>query len=390
MIFSDFSVPRQEKTAPVAAINAIALTARTDNIAPMALTARDHLKALLAAISFSLLVVPLCFAERPRISEDRELKEIDLSGWDCRERLGGTAKTDDGVERNRLKNREAATVAGAAPKSMDTAAFLRHVGTLDAQTQGKRRKDLSPAEKAELDKLEQQLVSFTGYLVLAYAGPPESTNCGSSDFHDWHLEVFAEPSDHPPRPGDPTPIICEITPRTQNALFRDGVRLQSLAAFIRAPDLSHEPTGHPARKIRITGNLLWDDDHNGTADVGPTIRTVAANKYHNPWRATAWEIHPVVKIELLDDTGPAPAGDQSAPAPSAAPSASPAAAASAAPAPEFVTLTRPVKIKIPYGETVLPRGLSLPVVSRSGQGITVQYLGKPQLIPLTATVPSRE
>ncbi len=347
-------------------------------------------KALVAAICFSLLAVPLSVAERPRISEDRELKEIDLSGWDCRERLEGTAKTPDGVERNRLKNRQAATIAGAPPKEMDTAAFLRYVGALDAQTQGKRRKDLSSAQKAELDKYENQLVTLTGYLVLAYAGPPESTNCGSTDFHDWHLEVFAAPFDHPPQPGDPTPIICEITPRTQTAIFRDGIRLQSLAAFIRAPDLSHEPTGHSARKIRITGHLLWDDDHNGAADVGPSIVKVAANKYHNPWRSTAWEIHPVTRIELLEDTGPTPSGDPSASAPSASPGPKLAPAASATPGPEFVTLSRPVKIKIPYGETVLPRGLSLPVVSRSEQGITVQYLGKPQLIPLTATVPSRK
>ena len=42
---------------------------------------------------------------RPVISEDRELKEIDLAPWDCRDHLEGTAKTQDGVERNRLKNR---------------------------------------------------------------------------------------------------------------------------------------------------------------------------------------------------------------------------------------------------------------------------------------------
>ena len=340
----------------------------------------DHQnRALFAAICFSFFAGPLGLAERPRISEDRELKEINLGAWDCRDRLEGTAKTPDGVERNRLKNRDVATVAGAPPREMDTAEFLRYVGALDSQTQGKRRKDLSPAQKAELGKYENQLVTLTGYLVLAYAGPPESTNCGSADFHDWHLEVFAEPSDHPPQPGDPTPIVCEITPRGQNAIFRDGTRLQSLAAFIRAPDLSHEPTGHPARKIRITGNLLWDDDHNGTADIGPTILKVAANKYHNPWRSTAWEIHPVTKIEMLDDLGPAP---EAAPSPS--PNAALAPAVSAAPAQEFVTLMRPVTIRIPYGETVLPRGLKLPVVSRSGQGINVQYMGKTQTIPADA------
>ena len=73
---------------------------------------------------------------------------------------------------------------------MDTVSFLKYVADFAAQTQNKRRKDLSPAQKQQLDQLEKQSVSLTGYLVLAYAGPTESTNCGSVDFHDWHLELL--------------------------------------------------------------------------------------------------------------------------------------------------------------------------------------------------------
>ncbi len=341
-------------------------------------------------LATALFGAPPVSAERPRISEDRELKEIDLAGWDCRDRLEGTAKTPDAIERNRLKNYPPATLAGALPESLNTAAFLRYIDSLDSQTQGKRRKDINAAQKAELDKYEKRLVSLTGYLVFAYAGPPESTNCGSGDFHDWHLELFAEPSDHPPRPGDPTPIICEITPRTQKGVFRDGIRLQSLAAFIRAPNLSYEPTGHPARKIRVIGNLLWDDEHNGSADVGPAVQAAGPNKYHNPWRSTAWEIHPLTKIEALGEGSLAAAGDHGKPVPSDQASATPTATAiptnrrrNSSP------LTRPVTIKIPYGETALPRGLKLPVTACSGQGITVQYLGKAQTIPADAAIPSR-
>ncbi|MEO8440059.1 MAG: hypothetical protein ABI540_07540 [Spartobacteria bacterium] len=256
---------------------------------------------LLAGYCCAFFLSEAAYAERPAISEDRELKKIDLTGWDCLDRLEGTAKTPDGVERNRLKNRNAANLAGASIEKMDTAAaFLRAAAEFEAGTKGKRRNDLSAAQRAILDQREKQIVSLTGYLVLAYAGPPESTNCASADFHDWHLELFEKPSDHPPRPGDPTAIICEITPRVQNDLYRAGIRVQELAAFIRAPDLSYEPTGHPARRVRITGQLLWDDDHNGVADVGTTVRTIGAIGYHNPWRSTAWEIHPVTKIEVLD------------------------------------------------------------------------------------------
>jgi hypothetical protein len=52
---------------------------------------------------------------------------------------------------------------------------------------------------------------------------------------------------------------------------------------------------------------------------------------------------------------------------------------------QFVTLTQPVKIKIPYGETVLPRGLKLPVLSRNGQTVTVKYLDQTPAIPVSAT-----
>jgi len=57
----------------------------------------------------------------------------------------------------------------------------------------------------------------------------------------------------------------------------------------------------------------------------------------------------------------------------------------AASGPEFVTLTEPVKIKITYGEAVLPRGLKLPVLSRNGQTVTVKYLQETPTIPVSAT-----
>jgi hypothetical protein len=323
------------------------------------------------------------FAARPTISEDRELKEIDLASWDCRDRPDGTAKTPDGAERNRLKNRPSADVGGTKTVSLETATFLQYVAAFDTQTKGTRRKDLSAALKRQLDPLEKQIVSFTGYLVLAYAGPPESTNCGSTDFHDWHLELFEKPLDHAPQIGDPTPIICEITPRTQNAIFRDNVRIQSLAAFVRAPDLTIEPTGHPARKIRVTGYLLWDDEHNGAADVGTTIRSFAANGYHQPWRSTAWEIHPVIKIETVDAAPPVPTAipTPTPPLPTPAVKATPSAVAPA----QFVTITAPVKIKILYGETVIPRGTRVRVVGHDAHTVTVSYLDGTYAIPIEST-----
>ena len=266
---------------------------------------------LLSCSTIAILIAASAADDRPRpvISEDRELKEIDLTSWDCRDHPEGNANTPDGIERNGLKNRPATSLAGQNFQVFDTASFLERFAAFETLSKNSRRKDLTRAQRQQLDPLEKKIVSLTGYLVLAYAGPPESTNCGSKDFHDWHLELFEKPQDHPPQIGDPTPIICETTPRTQNVIFRDNFRVQAAAAFIRAPDMTIEPTGHAARKVRVTGYLLWDDEHNGTADVGTTILNFGANQYHHPWRSTAWEIHPAIKVEILDA---APASSPSA------------------------------------------------------------------------------
>lgn len=314
-------------------------------------------------------------AAEQRISEDRELQEIDLTAWNCVNRPAGSGKSPDTAARNRLKNRWLADLGGLAIKPFETASLLKYFADFEIETKGRRRKDLSDAQKRKLEILEAPLVSLTGYLVLAYPGPAESTNCSNVDFHDWHLEILDEPLDHPPQPGDPTPIICEITPRTQNAIFRDGIRIQELAAFFRRTDLTYESTGHKAQKVRLTGYVLWDDEHNdNTKDVGTTIRSIGRNRYHNPWRATAWEIHPVIKIERADAaaTVPNPPPQMHPPAPNMNTQ-------------RYVTILRAVKIKIPYGETVLQRGMRLPIVSQDATTVTVRYLDGTYAIPIAST-----
>ncbi len=350
---------------------------------------------LLLAASSSLPAAP------QRLSEDRDLKELNLESWNCLNKLEGSARTPDGVERNRLKNRSAVELAGGNIERVDVPGFLKLVSSHDTQTKGRKRKDLNGGDKSQRDPLEAKVVQLTGYLALYYAGPPETTNCASVDFHDWHLEITEKPPDHPPQVGDPTPIVCEITPRTQNAIYHDNIRLQELAAFFRRSDLTYEPTGHKAVKVRLTGYLLWDDEHNGSADVGVSIQRATVGRFHNPWRGTAWELHPAIKVERADGAAPAPASRTpvaeptpgSSPAPSA-PEATPAVEATpvatpppvATPTPQqLVTVLQPVRIKIPYGETTLPRGTQLRVISRDAQSVTVAYMGKTYTIPITST-----
>jgi hypothetical protein len=68
-----------------------------------------------------------------------------------------------------------------------------------------------------------------------------------------------------------------------------------------------------------------------------------------------------------------------APPPTQVPNSSAAAVTSG-----FVVLTQPVKVKVAYGETVLPAGMKLPIVSSDAASVRVKYLGEVQTIPIAA------
>ena len=112
-------------------------------------------------------------------------------------------------------------------------------------------------------------------------------------------------------------------------------------------------------------------------------KIVGRNKFHQPWRSTAWEIHPVMKLELAEGAALS-SSPQGALAPAGRCHAASVAATPSAPSPE-VTLVKPVKVKIRYGETMLPAGIRLPMVGRSAYTVTARYMGEEVYLPLHST-----
>ena len=55
----------------------------------------------------------------------------------------------------------------------------------------------------------------------------------------------------------------------------------ALAGFFRGGK-KYQPTGHHPKWIRLTGFLSWDDDHNGSADVGPTVDNITPGDEYHP------------------------------------------------------------------------------------------------------------
>jgi hypothetical protein len=233
-------------------------------------------------------------------ADDTELRDLDISHWPRLNKPAGNATQPDEHERNLMKNRNPVPTLPLNVEQLDIPGFLNKVAAYDATLKAIRRADLDQSRKKQLRGFENQIVSLSGWLNLAYSSKAESANCGDATFHDWHLEVFPQPMDHPPRVGDATPIICEVTPRTEKPLYDQGVRLLALTAFMRLLDNSFQPARHPPRKVRVTGYLMWDDVHNGLEAIGPKVNMIGSDKFHHPWRATAWEVHPILRVELAE------------------------------------------------------------------------------------------
>src|SRR5438477_11835989 len=107
------------------------------------------------------------------LTEDVELRDLKLETWNCSSKDEGTAQSREARERNRMKNRWSVNLSGFAVEYVDTASFLKKVREYDLLIRGKNRGGLTAAQREELDADENQIVSLTGWLVLAYPGPPE-------------------------------------------------------------------------------------------------------------------------------------------------------------------------------------------------------------------------
>jgi hypothetical protein len=140
-------------------------------------------------------------------------------------------------------------------------------------------------------------------------------------------------------------------------------------------------TLHPI--VTVVGKAFYDIDHSG-ADTRNNRRN------YDPSLAV-WEIHPVMGLAVGNSApstsvpAPAPMPSISSPTPTNAAPASPPISQPTATPEQFVTITKPVTIQVPYGTTVLQPGMKLPVLSRDSQSVDVRYLNARYSIPISST-----
>ena len=169
---------------------------------------------------------------------------------------------------NMQKNRSA-TASGGSPITVAQMDKLPTVPSSDGNTRADWPEDLYDAIAVQ----EQRAVVLTGYILHAKAEGKESCNCELTAARDHDVHVYVGDD-----AGDTTAqsAIVEVTPRWR-----------AVHSTWTAQNLQQLATN--GIEVRITGWLLYDQEHWAMIKQGQ--------------RATLWEIHPVTKIEVQDQTG---------------------------------------------------------------------------------------
>jgi hypothetical protein len=160
---------------------------------------------------------------------------------------------------NRLKNRSAVPADSEVDSTVTLSALL------------------APGDDRERWN-EGRAASIVGYVRDVGVGGVETVNCHAKrpDHRDTHIALVADSED-----AGQLPVIVEVTPWWRAHAAGADWSTDSLRAAFQG------------RWVRVTGWLMFDVEHQWQAEHTAPGR--AGN-----WRATAWELHPVTRIERAD------------------------------------------------------------------------------------------
>lgn len=173
----------------------------------------------------------------------------------------GDAVKEDVRELNLLKNRY------TFPQESD---FNREI-TL--------QKIIAPGNDAERWNTSQA-AEITGYIYDVKPGGVETCNCKTKDIEkrDTHIEMVLNPMES----GSTQRVIVEVTPRFRKIMQDKNINWTTRG--IRDAFLG--------RWVKVQGWMFFDTEHDDEAENTNPGRP-------RNWRGTAWEIHPVTSMEVV-------------------------------------------------------------------------------------------
>ena len=177
--------------------------------------------------------------------------------------LEGNAQTEARRELNRLKNR----ITAPHDSVVDSSATLQAL--------------LVPGDDTNRWDTERGAV-LTGFVIDIKKGGTETVNCGESVelYRDTHIEIVLQQGITSKKQR----VIVEVTPRWRDFMNQQGVDWTT-------PTLRTQLLG---KRVRFTGWLFFDGEHDDESE------NTRPGRPEN-WRATAWEIHPVTRIQIVPE-----------------------------------------------------------------------------------------
>ena len=125
---------------------------------------------------------------------------------------------------------------------------------------------------------DTRAAALEGYVVEVQEGAIETANCLSFTERDTHISLALK-MDAPPAER----VILEVSPRMRNWAKGQGQDWSTNA-------LKRQLVGH---LCRFQGWLLFDQEHAGQSEnTAPSAK--------DNWRATAWELHPLTDIKVVN------------------------------------------------------------------------------------------
>jgi tetratricopeptide (TPR) repeat protein len=138
---------------------------------------------------------------------------------------------------------------------------------------------------------EGRVYSMIGYLFSAHRANRETVNCQLSniDSLDYHLALIPGPvAEKNRRLQAQSSIVVEVTPHYR-AQYHQNWTLATLGGLLFA-----------RRQVMVVGQLLLDNAHlRRSDDCG-----IADADLQRCWRASAWELHPVIQLYVCDSNSP--------------------------------------------------------------------------------------
>ncbi len=215
----------------------------------------------------------------------------------------------------------------------------------------------------------------TGNELRWFALTGRVVSMGAENDGDVHLVLVDAADDKPGK------VVVEMPLGTRWCAVRTTAFSWTDAVFPFTADWQHTPFRLVQRPVvTVIGKAFYDTDHSG--------KDVRNNRRPREKEKAVWEIHPVMKMEVVNAGAPptAPPPSPTTPPPistAIAPTQTPALASPTTN--QLVTITQPVRVKIAYGETILQPGTKLPLVSRDATTVRVQFMGETQILPISAT-----